>query len=55
MAKKNFDAIFWKRAQKYQETLFSYGGKLTLKYRWFCTWAALCIGHRTDEIAIFEW
>ena len=41
MVKKFFDAIFWKRAKKYPETTFSYGGKLTVKYRWFCTRAAL--------------
>ena len=31
MAKKIFGAIYWKRAQKYLEKSFAYGGKLTLK------------------------
>ena len=38
--KKIFDAI-WKRAQKYLEKSFSYGGSLTLWKWWFCTWRSL--------------
>ena len=45
MAKKFVDAIFWKSAQKYPGTSFSYGDKLTLKKRWFCTWRSLGMTH----------
>ena len=45
-SKKFFYAIFWKRAQKYLETLFLYARKLTLRFWWFCTWAALLMVHQ---------